>query len=1191
VARPCPSCGTANDADARFCGSCGSSLSAICARCGATLPSDARFCPSCGHPAPGTSGPAEERKLATLLFVDLVGSTSLAEPLDPERLRAVLGSYFAEVSTTIAAWGGTVEKYIGDAVVAVFGVPRVRDDDATRAVSAAVEVLERIEGLNRDLAARGDPPLAVRIGVNTGEVVAPSEIRPDQTLVTGDAVNVAARLEQAAAPGTVLVGRRTAQLAANAFRFGPTSELAVKGRQEPVAACLVEGRIVGGDTVRATRLRTRMVGRDHEMAALEGVLDETIESGAPRLAVVVGPPGIGKSRLVREFVGQAAAERPDCLVLRGRCPPAGQGASLWPFAEVVRAACGISLDDSSDVAETKLRTAVEQIGGRAGLGVPDTELMTFALATTTGVALAGNPLDALRAGPAFIELMRQWPRFVSLLAVGRPVVLVVEDIHWASENAIEILTGILRRATNAVAILTTARPEFFDTFASFAGMADVTSVTVQPLGSRAGRVLLTGLLSTDSLTDSTVATILANAEGNPLFVEELLAGLIERGALVQESDGRWRVAGAGPELIVPDTIQGVLGARIDALPADEKRVLQEAAVVGRQFWKEPIEQAIGGGIEQPLGRLEQRGLVALRPTSSLAGHDEYAIKHALLRDVAYASLSRGRRSRAHAQVAAWLGEIAADHPEELAEIIAAHDLAAIEEGFERAWDGDPEGLAAFRGAAFEALLAGGTVARKRYAPERGLQFHEAALRIASDDVARARAQEEIGDDHDIAYHGDLAVPAWTAALNSLGTQPSTAAARARLAYKIGFMGTVRWGGFATPMDPAVIDEIVNSGLAAAGEDEGLRAPLLAVRAGIASRWAAFGRTDPVPSAERAANGESAQAYARAAGDPTQEVVAQRALVGVYALAGDRARTTETARRLLETAAQVETSYTRHLFTMIGAQAVAWLDGRFQEVLDVGKGLLAIGRETQPHDVLHSTCLVMSCLYHLGRWDDFPAVIEEHERTFAVEADMACPYVRGGMMLGALFLARRGDRDRAADLIARVPLAAGPIGFGEGLQAMAIAALGDASAARELAARTLAAGRRNPAEEPPVELLALLDATAELGDVEALERAIATSRERAADLILLAPASDLAEGRLAASRGETDRAVRLLRSAVRGFDRLSRYDAARARLALAAVTPLEREELVAAARATFVALGAEPDERRVDAALAGASPPT
>ena len=363
----CGACGSEQAESARFCVTCGAPLQPVCGSCGAEVPPGARFCASCGRSVEHPEG-REERKLVTVLFADLVDSTTFTERLDAERLRSVLGAYFSAVSSTVGAWGGTVEKYLGDAVVAVFGVPRVREDDAARAVSAAAEVIDRVRALDDDLGPRVGLRFGVRVGVTTGEAIIEADARSDQPLMTGEASTLAARLQGLAEPGSVLVGERTAALAGPGFTFDEPMAFEVKGRTEPVVARRLLARVPGAEpTSRGRLFGAAMVGRERELAVMAGLLDDVITQRRPRLVLVSGAAGVGKSRLVRELVATATAERPDLLVVRARCPAVGPGVTLWALAEVVRATCGISLDDpapTGDDPPARVRRACHAPGGR-----------------------------------------------------------------------------------------------------------------------------------------------------------------------------------------------------------------------------------------------------------------------------------------------------------------------------------------------------------------------------------------------------------------------------------------------------------------------------------------------------------------------------------------------------------------------------------------------------------------------------------------------------------------------------------------------------------------------------------------------------------------------------------------------------------------------------------------------------------
>ena len=1181
----CSACGTENPAENRFCSNCGRELAARCRRCGAAVAAGARFCANCGEPVSEQASP-EERKVATVVFVDLVDSTRLGEQLDPEQLRSILQSYFSLISTTVQAWGGTVEKFIGDAAVGIFGVPRVREDDAARALSAASEIVGRFTAVAADVRRRHGVDLSIRVGVNTGEVIAPTEVRPDRPMVTGDAINVAARLQAAAEPGSVLVGERTRIAAGTAFAFGEPIELELKGKERPVPAVALIGPIAGAvEAGPARNLQARVVGRDRELAILGSLLDEVIEGRVPRLAMLYGDAGVGKSRLVREALARAITERSDLRVLRGRCPAIGQGVTYWPLAEIVRGACGISLDESGEEAQAKLTTRAGQLLSAGGLTPGDVEGTIFALATTAGIALPDNPLDRSRPVAVVTELARRWPQFLTALAASGAVVAVIEDLHWGSEQVVSMTERLAARSSGPILLLVTARPSFAESRPAFAaGLSEATSVSLRPLSRAQSGELISDLLAAAELPEVMRDQILDTAEGNPLFVEEIVSRLIEAGSL-RLRDGRWRVEGTGQQLMLPDTINGLLAARVDALPEAERRLLREASVVGRIFWEEPLRQALGtDDLASELDGLERRGLVQLRPTSSLGDQTEYMFKHALIRDVAYSGLPVARRARAHAAVGAWLAGISPDRPEELAELVAQHYRMALEQGSDLAWPDGGEELRQVHRRARLAFLAGGAAARKRYAIDQAAELHQLAANLATNDEERAIALEELGDDYDANYDGDRAVPAWEQATRLQQTLPHSGAAVARIAMKVARMGAVRWGGFSTPMEPEVIDRYVDDGLAAA-PDADTRAWLQMLRAAIGLRWVAFHRADPVPLEERVQAGEAAAEHARQIGDTSLLANALRMVGSLQMARGDVGRGLAVMAPILEMAPRIADPRERHLITIETANSFTWSGGQAEAMIPILQDALTLGRELRTHDICHSTCTLICALYQAGRWDEIPQYLDEHVRTFAIdEAGTTCPFALGIFQLGAIFLAHRGEAGQARELSSKMPESQAPVGLVEALQAGAAVALGDPAAGRQTAQHVLDTGLRNFAEEPPVELAAMLDALVDLEDWEAVAAFLPDLRSRAAGLAIAGPGADRAEGLAAAASGDSHRARELLRAAVTGFDRISPFEAARAREALAGVDRGDRDRLLGEALAIYERLGARPHADRVRSAL-------
>ena len=662
-----------------------------CPSCGTTVAEGARFCANCGALLAARTA-EEERKLATIVFADVTGSTDLGEQLDPERLRTILTEYFAVMARVIEQWGGTVEKYIGDAILAIFGVPTSREDDPVRALRAATEMQERLEVMNDGFEQRHGVRLAVRIGVNTGEVLVPSGASGGgQFLVSGDPVNVAARLEQTAEPGSIVVGERTWSAAKQVFAFGDPVALSLKGKRDPVIARrLGEPLATDQDDLEGVRFQVPMVGRDRELATLMGLLDEAIETQTPRLVVVSAPAGMGKSRMLREFVSVASGRHEGLRVLRGRCLAAGHGITFWALGEILRGACGISLGETADTAGEKLRGAVAAVLEPLGLSDRELDETVFALATSANLAVAGNQLDRLEPEQVADEMARAWPRFLTGVATGSPTAIVVEDIHWADERMVAMLELLATRSRGKLILIATARPEFLEAHPGFAASEDLTVVSLRPLTDIESERLVAELLGDSDPLHALLMDVRQKADGNPFFLEEILQRLIDERAIVRE-DGRWRATELAQTVRLPDTIHALLAARIDGLPQAQKALLQQAAVVGRIFWPGSLGTGTDSAPPSDLLRsLERKGLVSVRPTSTIEGESEYIFRHVLIRDVAYASVPKARRARAHAETGRWIERLAADRLEEFGELLAYHfTAAAAGEDADLAWADAP----------------------------------------------------------------------------------------------------------------------------------------------------------------------------------------------------------------------------------------------------------------------------------------------------------------------------------------------------------------------------------------------------------------------------------------------------------------------------------------------------------------------
>ena len=668
----CPSCGAETASGARFCASCGTGLSAGCSGCGAELPEAARFCPDCGTPrepaaaaAPSTqpSRPGalsiESRRTVTMLFCDVTGSTAMGERLDPESMRQVMSRYFDEIRTCIERHGGTLEKFIGDAVMAAFGIPVIHEDDAMRAVRAAGEMKLALARLEDELQREWGVRIKARTGVNTGEVVA-GDISGGSTFATGDTVNVAARLEQACPPGEVYLGESTYRLVRDAVTVEAVDPLTLKGKTEPVPAYrLVE--VAPDAPGLARRLESPIVGREAELAELLAIFERAAEERSCQLVTVSAAAGSGKSRLTKELVDAVAGR---ATVLQGRCIPYGEGITYFPLAVMLRSYCGIDDGETREQARAKILARLE--------GVEESELITARLAGAIG-------LDDVLARPE--EISWAVRRLLETVAAERPALVVFDDIHWAEPtflNLIEYVAAFSRGAP--IVLLCPARIELAETLPGWAtSLSNAHPIALEPLGEEACSLLIANLLGEDVSADIG-ERIVAAAEGNPLFVEELLRMLIDDGQLRREDD-RWSIVD-GSDVSIPPSIEALLAARLDRLDARERAVLQRAAVVGRIFGWDAVSR-LSPDSDRPhvgacLQTLVRKELV--RPDSdSMGREDAFRFNHILVRDAAYRGIPKETRSTLHEAFASFLEERTGERAAEYEEIIGYHFEQAYEQ--------------------------------------------------------------------------------------------------------------------------------------------------------------------------------------------------------------------------------------------------------------------------------------------------------------------------------------------------------------------------------------------------------------------------------------------------------------------------------------------------------------------------------
>jgi predicted ATPase len=638
-----------------------------CPRCGEENPERARFCLNCGEPLATSEQPARlERKFATALFADLVGSTSLAEQEDPEVVQAVVGRAFDRLAEEIARYEGLLEKFMGDAVLAVFGVPRAHEDDADRAVRAALEMQAVLSELNRGFADDGKPQLAMRIGVEAGEVLVDVDRAsgPRDRMLTGDAVNTASRLQAEAEPGRVLVGPGVHEATRDVIEYRELAALELKGKAEPVPvweALRIRARQRGERP--ELGMQARLVGRDEELSVLIQTFERVRTEARPALVTVVGPAGVGKSRLARELEAYVDALPSIIYWRRGRCLAYGN-TTYSALADAIKAQCEILEDDAADVVLKKIEDAVEELFG-------DTELVPQ-IGALMGV---GEPGAHTRE-----DLFDAWRRFFERLAARYPLVLVFEDIHWADDGLLDFVEYLGDWAQGPILTVAIARPELFDRRETWGGgKRNAASISLDPLSANESLAMLDDLLA-GGLPGDLGHLVAERSEGNPLFVEEIVRKLIDDGVLRSTGTSGWEIAAPVDHVDLPRSIQGLIAARLDGLPDEEKALLQDAAVVGRVFWSGAVVALSGAGpadVRDALGRLRVKELVLLNDPPSFSDEFEFTFRHSLIRDGAYDSLPKALRASKHVQVARWAEAKAGDRADEMAPLIATHDLEAL----------------------------------------------------------------------------------------------------------------------------------------------------------------------------------------------------------------------------------------------------------------------------------------------------------------------------------------------------------------------------------------------------------------------------------------------------------------------------------------------------------------------------------
>ena len=688
---------------------------AACRSCGAAVPEGAKFCPTCGAAVGAPTG--DERKVVTVLFADLVESTATADERDPEDVRAALRPHLSRMRSELERYGGTFEKYIGDAVMAVFGAPVAHEDDPDRAVRAALAIRDGVPG--------------VRVAVNTGEAVVSigASSGSGEGIATGDVVNTAFRIEEAAGSNSVLVGESTYRATRGTIEYGERRLLQAKGKAEPLA---VYEALRTGVELRPAHDRAPLaplVGRKEELSLVLDTIARARRDRTVQLVTLVGVPGIGKSRLVWEL--QRALGDDSGLVTwrRGRCLPYGDGVTYWALGEMVKQQASILESDDAATAQAKLSRAVA--------GLVDDPAEAAWLEGHVRTLLALEPSAGAR--PSRSDAFTAWRRLFETLAERTPLVLVFEDLHWADTGLLDFVDHVADwSAGYPIVLLCTARPELHERRPGWGGRPNAASVLLPPLSNVETAMLLGFLLQQSLVPAELQSALLTRAEGNPLYAEEFVRMLVDRGLLYRNDHG-WQLRPEG--LPVPESVQAIIAARVDALSPEEKSVLRAASVVGRGFWPGAVAAAAGADLEAvraSLISLERKEFVRRLGASSVAGELQYSFHHALVRDVAYGQIPRAERGRTHCLVAEWIEALG--RPEDHSETIAHHYLRAIE--YAQAAGDDVSGFAS---AAREALADAGARALGLAANDQAERYYAAALELTdAGTVAHARLLAGVG---------------------------------------------------------------------------------------------------------------------------------------------------------------------------------------------------------------------------------------------------------------------------------------------------------------------------------------------------------------------------------------------------------------------------------------------------------------
>jgi class 3 adenylate cyclase/tetratricopeptide (TPR) repeat protein len=984
----CPSCGAENREGRKFCAQCGSSLGLTCPACGAANEPGERFCGECGAPltaaAPGELAAASprgdraaERRLVSVLFADLVGFTPLSETRDAEEVRELLSRYFESCRRIISLYGGTVEKFIGDAVMAVWGTPTATEDDAERAVRAALDLVAAVSALGQEI---GEEELRARAGVLTGEAAVTIGAE-GEGMVAGDLVNTASRIQASAEPGSVYVGESTRRSTEPTIVYEEAGSFELKGKEGPVPLWKAR-RVVSGlrGSLKSEGLEAPFVGRDRELRQIKDLFHSSAAERKAHLISVTGIAGIGKSRLAWEFYKYFDGIAETVYWHRGRCLPYGEGVTYWALADMVRMRCRIAEDEEPGTAAEKLQATLSE-------HILDQDERAFVeprLGQLLGLA-EHETRDRQ-------DLFGAWRLFFERLAETYPTVLAFEDMQWADASLLDFVEYLLDWSrSHPLLVVTLARPDLLEKRPTWgAGQRSFTSLYLEPLPPDAMEALLAGLVP--GLPETLREQILSRAEGVPLYAVETVRMLLDRGLLVQEG-AAYRLAGPVESLEVPETLHALIAARLDDLSADERKLLEDGSVLGKSFTKEALSALSGLGIEQLeplLESLVRKEVLGVQADPRSPEHGQYGFLQDLVRHVAYGTLSKRDRRGRHLAAASYLTTAFARDQDEVIEVVASHYLAAYEAL------PDADDAAEIKQRAVDMLSRAGDHASSLAAAAEARRYFEQACGLTEEPSERAALLVRAGEMASRAADPEGARALLEQAIElyeSVGDTHSAARAAGTLGYVLGFTGHREEG--LTQMEHAfgVISRDPPS------ED----LALLSARLGL-SYWFLGNLERSVERAELAL--DIAEKY----GYPEALVIALRSKAAVAWSRGH---------------AEEASAYNKHALEVSLAHDLLWhastsyfiqSDGEFRRdrydvALDYLRDSLALARKFGSRPFEWGALAEMTYpLYMLGRWDEALGTLgeptEEHTRSGGVLLSLLTGVLEIHLERGQLDKARR-----------------------------------------------------------------------------------------------------------------------------------------------------------------------------------------